>query len=93
MCQFNTPLLIIISSKRIELWCTPSTLGFSKVRCKIHQQMIGCSGNLGGISESEAVSFQMATERNYMLFDDLACSGSEFQREWTATDEKARVPA
>ena len=27
-----------------------------------------------------------------MLFDDLTCSCSEFQRAWTST-EKARVPA
>ena len=35
-----------------------------KVRWKIHQQMIGCSGILGGISDSEKVSFPMVTEGN-----------------------------
>jgi len=52
--------------------------------------MIGWSGNLGRISESEKVSFQMVTERN-MLFDDLTSSESKFQRVGTAT-EKAWVP-
>jgi len=27
-----------------------------------------------------------------MLFDDLTCSGSEFQRVGTATEKKTRVP-
>ena len=37
------------------------------VRCKIHQQMIGCSENVGGLNKSEMVSFQMMTERNYLM--------------------------
>ena len=44
-----------------------------EVRWKIHQQMIGCSWNLGGISESEKVSFQMVMEQT-TPFDDLICS-------------------
>jgi len=47
--------------------------------------MIGCSENIERISKSERVSFQMVTERNYVLFDDLTCSGREFQRVGTAT--------
>ena len=35
-----------------------------KVRCKVHQQTIGCSENLGGISKSDKGSFQTVTERN-----------------------------
>ena len=36
-----------------------------QVQCKVHQQMIRWSGNLGRISRSEKVTFQMVTERNY----------------------------
>jgi len=49
-----------------------------KVLCKVHQQMIRCSGNWWW--------------KETMLFDDLTSSESEFQRVGTAT-EKARVPA
>ena len=38
-----------------------------KVQCKVDQQIIrysGDLGNLGGISKSEMVSFQMVTKRN-----------------------------
>ena len=38
-----------------------------RVRCKVHQQMIKWSGNLGRISEHEKVSFQIVTERNYAV--------------------------
>jgi len=41
-----------------------------KVQRKIHQQMIWCSeilGNLVRTSNSEKVSFQMLTERNYAI--------------------------
>jgi len=46
--------------------------------------MITWQGNLGRISESERVSFQMVMERNHAI--------CEFQRVGTAT-EKARVTA
>ena len=58
-----------------------------QVRCKVHQQMIRWKGNLGRISEPEKLSFQMVTERNYMLFDDLKCPESAFQRVGTATEK------
>ena len=49
--------------------------GFGKlmdqVQCKFHQQVIRWSGNLGRISKSEKVGFEMLTET--MLFDDLTC--------------------
>jgi len=48
--------------------------------------MIRWSRNLGRISKSEKVSFQMVTEET-MLFDDLTCSGSEFQRVWRSTEK------
>ena len=52
-----------ISSKIIEFSGTPSTgVGQSH-----SQQMIGCSGNLEGISRSERVSFQMVMEINYAI--------------------------
>ena len=38
-----------------------------KVQCKVHQQMIRWSENLGKISKSEKVSFQKVTERNYSI--------------------------
>ena len=39
-----------------------------QVQCKVHQQTTRWSGNLGRISESEKVSFQMVTERNYAIW-------------------------
>ena len=63
----------------------------AQLRCKIHQQMFRCSQNLGGISKSEKVNFQMVTERNNAIAA-LTCSRSEFQRVGNAT-EKARVSA
>ena len=36
-----------------------------QVQCKIHQQVIGWSGNL---SKSKKVNFQMVTERNYAIW-------------------------
>jgi len=53
--------------------------------------MIRWQVHLGTISKSENMSFQMVTER-ILLFDDLTCSESEFQRVGTAT-EKEQVPA
>ena len=54
--------------KIIEFSDAPSTgFGPSRSQCKIHQQMIGWSGNLRGISKSEEVSFQMVMERNYPI--------------------------
>jgi len=52
--------------------------------------MIRWKGNLGRISESEKVSFQMVTKET-MLFNDLRYSESEFQRVGIAT-EKSRFP-
>ena len=57
-----------------------------QVQCKVHQQMIIWSGNLGRLSKSEKVSFQMLTERT-MLFNYLTCSRSEFQRVGTVTEK------
>jgi len=60
-----------ISSKRIELAGTPivqDLVNFVvRVRCKIHRQLIIWIGNLGRISESDKVSFQMVMERNYTI--------------------------
>jgi len=39
----------------------------AQVQCKVHQQMIRWSGNLGRINKSEKVSFQMVTEINYAI--------------------------
>ena len=49
-----------ISSKRIELGGAPVT-GVGQT------QMIRSSRNVGRISESEKVSFQMVTQRNYFI--------------------------
>jgi len=61
-----------------------------RVQCKVHQQTIRWNGNLGRISKSENVRFQMVTEKT-MLFDNLSCSVTEFKIVRTPT-EKARVP-
>ena len=58
------------------------------VQCKVNQQMIRLSGNLGRISKFEKVSFKW-WRKEIML---LTCSGAEFQRVATATEE-APVPA
>ena len=66
-----------ISSKIIELSGAPKYKGhlvhglgrlIVRLQYKVHQQMIRWNGNLGRISESEKVSFQMATERNYDIW-------------------------
>jgi len=57
-----------------------------EVQCKVHQQMIKWSRNLGSLNKSKKVSFQMVTEKN-MLFDGVTCSGSEFQRVEIATEK------
>jgi len=57
-------------------------------QCKTHQLKIGPRGNLGGISESEKMSFQMAKERNYALW--WLNMFREFQRVGKATE---KVPA
>ena len=84
-----------MSSKRIELSGAPSTGVWQTHSLDTMQSsstMIRWQGNLGRISESEKVSFQMVTEKKPVIFDDLTCSESEFQRVRTAT-EKSRVPA
>ena len=62
--------IVPISSKSIKLSGTPST-GFGKTHSAGMMQssstMIKWQGNLGGISESKKVSFQMVTERNYAI--------------------------
>ena len=59
-----------ISLKRIELSGAPST-GVGQTHSPGTMQssstMIRWQGNLGRISESEKVSFQMVTERNYAI--------------------------
>jgi hypothetical protein len=60
-----------ISSKRIELNGAPIVQGLGKlilqVQCKVHQEMIRWSGNLGRINKSEKVSFQIVTGRKYAI--------------------------
>ena len=59
-----------ISSKRIELSGPPS-IGVGQTHSSGTMQssltMIRWQGNLGRISESEKVSFQMVMERNYVI--------------------------
>jgi len=76
-----------LSSKRIELSGASNTgVGQTHSAGTIQRSstIIRWKGNLGWISESEQVSFQMVTEKT-MLFDGLTCSESEFQRVLTAT--------
>jgi len=59
-----------IFSKRIELSDAPSTgVGQTHSRSTMQSSstVIRWSGNLGRISQSEMVSFQMVRERNYAI--------------------------
>ena len=73
----------------MELSGTPST-GVGQTHSPGTMQssstMIRWQGNLGKISQSEKVCFQMVTDKT-MLFDYLTCSGSEFQRVVAATEK------
>ena len=82
-----------ISSKTIKLSGAPST-GVGQTHSlgvmQSSSTMIRWQGNLGRMSESEKVSFQMVTERNY------AISWHNISTEWIPKSRdnnwKARVP-
>jgi len=79
-----------ISSKRIKLSGAPSTgVGqtHSPGMMRSSSTTIRWKGNLGRISESEKMSFQMVMERNYVISWLLTCSESDFQRVGTATEK------
>ena len=60
-----------ISSRRIEPSFAPR-IGFGTLivqeQCKVHQQMIRWIWNLGRISRSEKINFQMAMEWTYAIY-------------------------
>ena len=67
--NYKTSMAPISSKKSSSVAHLVQGLGkdIVQVRCKVQQQIIRSSGHLGRISNSENMSFQMVTERNYAI--------------------------